>query len=130
MRHQEPELDGAIVRAFLEVEDNSFWVATKGKGLFRLPPKFYEDPSKPLEYEIFNESNSSLDNAVFALCKGKEDLIFIGSDGNGINIFDLKRSRLVSWSEIIGNEKCDYFKSTYAIYQQIHCFEALRSWYN
>ena len=114
---QVPELDGAIVRAFLEVEDNSFWVATKGKGLFRLPPKFYQDPSKPLEYQIFNESNSSLDNAVFALCKGKEDLIFIGSDGNGINIFDLKKSRLVSWPEIIGNEKCDYFKSTYAIYQ-------------
>lgn len=114
---QIPELDGGIVRAFLELDGNSFWVATKGKGLFRLPSKFYLDSGKPLQYENFNESNSSLDNAVFALCKGKEDLIFIGSDGNGINIFDLKKSRLVSWPEIIGNEKCDYFKSTYTIYQ-------------
>lgn len=114
---QIPELDGGIVRAFLELDGNSFWVATKGKGLFRLPSKFYLDSGKPLPYENFNESNSSLDNAVFALCKGKEDLIFIGSDGNGINIFDLKKSRLVSWPEIIGNEKCDYFKSTYTIYQ-------------
>lgn len=114
---QVPELDGGIVRAFLEVDENSFWVATKGKGLFRLPSKFYLDSGKPLQYENFNESNSSLDNAVFALCKGKDDLIFIGSDGNGINVFDLKKSRLVSWTEIIGNEKCDYFKSTYTIYQ-------------
>jgi signal transduction histidine kinase/DNA-binding response OmpR family regulator/ligand-binding sensor domain-containing protein len=114
---QVPELDGGIVRAFLEVDENSFWVATKGKGLFRLPSKFYLESGKPLKYENFNESNSSLDNAVFALCKGKEDLIFIGSDGNGINIFDLKKSRLVSWAEIIGSEKCDYFKSTYTIYQ-------------
>jgi signal transduction histidine kinase/DNA-binding response OmpR family regulator/ligand-binding sensor domain-containing protein len=114
---QVPELDGGIVRAFLEVKGNSFWLATKGRGLFRLPSKFYLDSGKPLQYENFNESNSSLDNAVFALCKGKEDLIFIGSDGNGINIFDLKKSRLVSWTEIIGSEKCDFFKSTYTIYQ-------------
>lgn len=114
---QVPELDGGIVRAFLEVDENSFWVATKGKGLFRFPSNFYLNAEKPLHYENFNESNSSLDNAVFALCKGKEDLIFIGSDGNGINVFDLKKSKLISWAEIIGNEKCDYFKSTYAIYQ-------------
>lgn len=114
---QVPELDGGIVRTFLEVAGNSFWVGTKGKGLFRFPSNFYLNSEKPLNYENFNESNSAIDNSVFALCKGKEDLIFVGSDGNGINVFDLKKSKLISWSEIIGNEKCDYFKSTYAIYQ-------------
>lgn len=114
---QVPELDGGIVRAFLEVDGNSFWVGTKGKGLFRLPSNFYLDSKKPLKYENFNEGNSAIDNSVFALCKGKEDLIFVGSDGNGINVFDLKKSKLVSWADVIGNEKCEYFKSTYAIYQ-------------
>jgi signal transduction histidine kinase/DNA-binding response OmpR family regulator/ligand-binding sensor domain-containing protein len=114
---QVPELDGGIVRAFLEVDGNSFWVGTKGKGLFRFPSNFYLKAEIPLQYENYNESNSSIDNAVFALCKGQEGLIFIGSDGNGINIFDLKKSRLISWKEIIGNEKCDYFKSVYSIYQ-------------
>jgi signal transduction histidine kinase/DNA-binding response OmpR family regulator/ligand-binding sensor domain-containing protein len=112
-----PELDGGIVRAFLEVEANSFWVATKGKGLFRFSSNFYVNSEKTVQYEHFNESNSSIDNSVFALCKGKDDLIFVGSDGNGIHVFDLKKSKLVSWKEILGNEKCDYFKSTYAIYQ-------------
>jgi signal transduction histidine kinase/DNA-binding response OmpR family regulator/ligand-binding sensor domain-containing protein len=114
---QVPEIDGGIVRAFLEVEGNSFWIGTKGKGLFRFPSNFYLDSEKPLKQENFNESNSGIDNSVFALCKGKEDLIFVGSDGNGINVFDLKKSKLVSWADVIGNEKCDYFKSTYAIYQ-------------
>ncbi|MFV8369222.1 hybrid sensor histidine kinase/response regulator transcription factor [Flavobacterium sp. LB2R40] len=116
-RAQIPEVDGGIVRAFLEVDGHSFWVGTKGKGLFRFSADFYMHPEKPLQYTLFNESNSTINNAVFALCKGKEDLIFIGTDGGGITVFDLKKSRLINWSEISGNEKCSYFKSTYTIYQ-------------
>ena len=114
---QIPELEGGIVRTFLEIEDNSFWVGTKGKGLFRFPANFYQNNESPLKYENYNEGNSTINNAVFSLFKGKEDLIFIGSDGNGINVYDLKNSKLMSWSSILGNEECDYFKSTYAIYQ-------------
>jgi signal transduction histidine kinase/DNA-binding response OmpR family regulator/ligand-binding sensor domain-containing protein len=114
---QIPALDGGIVRAFLEVEGNSFWVGTKGKGLFRFAADFYLSPEKPLQYTTFNESNSTINNAVFALCKGQEDLIFIGTDGGGITVFDLKKSKLINWSEILGNVKCGYFKSIYAIYQ-------------
>ncbi|TDD94748.1 hybrid sensor histidine kinase/response regulator [Flavobacterium cellulosilyticum] len=114
---QIPELDGGIVRAFLEIDENSIWVGTKGKGLFRFSSNFYKDIEKPLKYTNYNEGNSAINNAVFSLCKGKEDLIFIGSDGNGINVFDLKKSKMINWSDIIGIEKCEYFKSTYAIYQ-------------
>lgn len=114
---QIPELDGGIVRAFLEVEDNSFWVGTKGKGLFRFPSNFYLNPDKPLQYTTFNESNSAINNAVFALSKGQDNLVFIGTDGDGITVFDLKKSKLITWSAIEGNEKCDFFKSTYTIYQ-------------
>ncbi|MFV5697433.1 two-component regulator propeller domain-containing protein [Flavobacterium sp. ZT3R17] len=114
---QIPELDGGIVRAFLEVEGNSFWVGTKGKGLFRFPSNFYLNPEKLPQYTTFNESNSLINNAVFALSKGQDDLVFIGTDGDGITVFDLKKSKLINWSGIEGNEKCDYFKSTYTIYQ-------------
>lgn len=112
-----PELDGGIVRSFLKVEGNSFWVGTKGKGLFRFPYNFYENPNESLKYETFNESNSLINNAVFALSEGKDNLVFIGTDGVGINVYDLKKSKLINWSEIEGNEKCELFKSTYAIYQ-------------
>ncbi len=119
---QIPELDGGIVRAFLEVEKNSFWVGTKGKGLFRFPSKFYHNPNELIKYETFNENNSSINNAVFALSKGKDDLIFIGTDGEGINVFDLKKSKLINWSEIEGSVKHEYFKSTYSIYQDENGF--------
>jgi signal transduction histidine kinase/DNA-binding response OmpR family regulator/ligand-binding sensor domain-containing protein len=114
---QIPEMDGGIVRAFLEVEGNSFWVGTKGRGLFRFPSNFYLDSAKPLQYESFNESNSTINNAIFSLCKGQDNLILIGTDGTGVTVYDIKKSRLINWKEILGNEKCGYFKSTYAIYQ-------------
>jgi signal transduction histidine kinase/DNA-binding response OmpR family regulator/ligand-binding sensor domain-containing protein len=114
---QIPEMDGGIVRTFLEVEGNSFWVGTKGKGLFRFPSNFYSNPEKSLNPKNFNESNSSINNAVFALSKGQDNLVFIGTDGDGITVFDLKKSKLINWAEIEGNEKCDYFKSTYTISQ-------------
>lgn len=114
---QVPELDGGIIRTFLEVDGNSFWVGTKGKGLFRFPSNFYLNPEKALQYQNFNESNSAINNAVFALYKGKNDLVFIGTDGEGITVFDLKKSKLIDWASIEGNEKCDYFKSIYTISQ-------------
>ena len=114
---QVPELDGAIVRTFLQVDENSFLVGTKGKGLFRFSSKFYLDPEKPLEYKNYNENNSAINNAIFSLCKGQDDLIFIGTDGEGISVFDLKKSKLTNWAAITGNKNYDYFKSTYSIYQ-------------
>ena len=119
---QIPELDGGIVRAFLEIEKHSFWVGTKGNGVFRFPSKFYLNSKQPLKYQNFNESNSLINNAVFSLCNGQDDLIFIGTDGDGISVFDLKKSKLIGWSEIVGNDLCSYFKSTYTIYQDVNGF--------
>jgi len=116
-KSQMPELDGGIVRTFLESGKNSFWLGTKGKGLFRISNDFYHNPAEPLKYENFNESNSAIDNSVFALSEGKENLVFIGTDGDGITIYDKEKSKVVSWKEIEGSEKCDYFKSVYAISQ-------------
>ena len=114
---QIPELDGGIIRTFLEVDDNSFFVGTKGKGLFRFQSNFYLNPQKKVAFENYNENNSVINNAVFALHKGQDNLVFIGTDGDGITVFYLKKSKLINWSAIIGNEKCDYFKSIYTISQ-------------
>lgn len=119
---QIPDLEGGIVRSFLEVENNSFFIGTKGKGLFRFPSNFYLNEGKPLQYENFNENNSIINNAVFALHKGQDNLVFMGTDGDGITVFDVKKSKLINWSTIEGNEKCDYFKSVYAIYQDNNGF--------
>lgn len=119
---QVPELDGGIIRTFLEVDSNSFLVGTKGRGLFRFSSNFYLNPEKALQYQNFNESNSSINNAVFALCIGQDNLVFVGTDGDGVTVFDLKKSKLINWSAIEGNEKFDYFKSTYTISQDKNGF--------
>lgn len=116
-KKQVPEFSEGIVRAFSEIKGNSFWVGTKGKGLFRFPSKFYQNKNDPLQYQNFNEGNSPINNAVFALHKGQDSLIFIGTDGDGVDVYDIKKSRLVGWSEILGSDLCEYFKSTYTIYQ-------------
>ncbi|WP_290839873.1 two-component regulator propeller domain-containing protein [Flavobacterium sp.] len=121
-KSQLPELDGGIVRAFLEAGQNSFWLGTKGRGLFRISDDFYRNPEKPLSYVNFNEGNSVLNNAVFALSKGRENLVFIGTDGEGLTIYDLEKSKMISWRDVAGSKNHEYFKSVYAIYQDKNGF--------
>ncbi len=115
-KNQVPELDGGIVRTFLD-NGSAFWIGTKGKGLFRLPPGFYLHPENSLSYQNFNENNSVLNNSVFALCKGNDNLLLIGTDGAGVTVYDAIQSKLVSWPQIRGSEKGGYFKSVYSISQ-------------
>lgn len=121
-KSQIPELDGGIVRTFLKSGDNSFWIGTKGRGLFYFKDDFYLNPDKSIAYQNFNEGNSVINNAVFALSKGADGLIFIGTDGDGIAVYDTKKAKLVSWHEIEGAQGCDYFKSIYAIHQDADGF--------
>ena len=90
--------------------------------MFRFPPQFYENSNESLPYENYNQNNSGINNSVYALHKGQDDLIFIGTDGEGIDVFDLKRSKLVNWSQILQSNQCEYFKSTYAIFQDKNGF--------
>jgi signal transduction histidine kinase/DNA-binding response OmpR family regulator/ligand-binding sensor domain-containing protein len=113
---QLPPLDGAIVRTFVN-DGNYLWVGTKGNGLLQLNADFYTDPDSSIKYGIYNENNSILNNAVYALKNGKDNLLLIGTDGEGLTIYDRLKSKLVSWKEIIGTDKYDYFKSVYSIYQ-------------
>ncbi|RZJ70609.1 hybrid sensor histidine kinase/response regulator transcription factor [Flavobacterium sp.] len=113
---QIPELDGGIVRSFLD-DGDSFWVGTKGRGLIKIASDFYQNPDKPLVYKTFTEATDAIDNAVFALCKGNDNLIYIGTDGDGMTVYDQKSGKIVGWRDIDGSKSVDYFKSTYAIYQ-------------
>lgn len=111
------EMKGGVVRAFEEVKSNSLFVGTKGRGLFQFFKGFEEGINKETKYKNYNNQNSSINNSVYALHSGKDDLLFIGTDGEGLTFFDLKHSKIINWSEVIASEKCELFKSVYAIYQ-------------
>ncbi|MEO1013377.1 MAG: response regulator, partial [Bacteroidota bacterium] len=112
-----PEFEKGIVRAFQKVGKSSFFVGTKGKGLFKFTSGFDPLPEGPVEYKNYNEGNSRLNNSVYSLCMGREDILVIGSDDHGLAIFDLRKSQIVSWSQILDSHLYGDFSSVYAIYQ-------------
>lgn len=109
-----PALDGGIVRTFCETPDGSLWIGTKGNGLLRLEKDCYL--KRNLSYQTYHAGNSHLNNAVFSLFYGQDQILYIGTD-DALALFDLKREKLVYWDELEGRPVSDVFKSTYAIFQ-------------
>lgn len=103
------------VRAFCEV-DNHLWVGTKGGGIMELQD--FWSGSKTLENRNYFVAPAELENnSVYALLKGKDDLVYIGSDAQGIGVYDLKRKKFFKWQHILNGENYPSFGSVYAIRQ-------------
>lgn len=109
-------LKEGIVRAFSETPDGSLWVGTKGNGLLRLKNNLSLKLKPDFHYKTYNAENTRLDNAVFSLCYGDDNLLYIGTD-DGLAIFDLNRDQFVYWNEIEGVDDSKDFKSIYSIYR-------------
>lgn len=101
------------VRAFAEAEGN-LWVGTKGKGIVIIKD-FLKHLSVRNPKEGLNATNGLDNNSVYALKKGMEPYIYIGTDGPGIGIYDLRAKRIISWSEVSGTAGLPPFGSVYAI---------------
>lgn len=105
------------VRAFCE-EDGNLWVGTKGSGIIRMK-KFWENANGTIEKEYFRAPGELDNNAVYALKKGADDLIYIGTDDKGIGVYDLKKKKFHKWSDIKGSKAMSEFGSVYAILQDV-----------
>lgn len=103
------------VRAFCE-ENGNLWVGTKGSGIIRMQ-NFWSstDAGKKQQYYV---APADLDNnAVYALKKGDDGLIYIGTDGKGMGVYDLKNKKFHKWASVTGHNAWPEFGSVYAIYQ-------------
>lgn len=111
---QVPQLDGGIVRTFLR--DKKFlWIGTKGKGLLQLPWENINDAN--INPKIFDDQNANLNNSVYALEETGENLMIIGTDGEGISVFDRQTNKIFNWRQLSGTANLPYFKSVYTIYK-------------
>jgi signal transduction histidine kinase/ligand-binding sensor domain-containing protein/DNA-binding response OmpR family regulator len=103
------------VRAFCE-ENGNLWFGTKGNGIIKIPG-FWSDPSAVSARENFLAPQQLDNNAVYSLKKGSDDLIYIGTDGKGIGIYDLKNKHFHKWASIRGHDQYTEFGSVYAMLQ-------------
>lgn len=92
------------VRAFAEV-NGALWVGTKGSGIVSI--------SGGTQKSMFGEQLEN--NAVFALLNAADSLVYIGTDGKGIQVYDRVHKKLYRWSELEGSSRFPVFGSVYAI---------------
>lgn len=101
------------VRAFAEV-GGDLWVGTKGKGIVILK-NFWKGTADKIVHEGLSTSDGLMNNAVYALEKGTEPYLYIGTDGKGLDIYDLKAKKIINWSQVAGTSVIPNFGSVYAI---------------
>ncbi|WP_026897597.1 hybrid sensor histidine kinase/response regulator transcription factor [Daejeonella oryzae] len=101
------------VRAFCE-ENGNLWVGTKGSGIIKIP-QFWSETQGAKQHIL---SPAELDNnSVYVLKKGTDNLIYIGTDGKGLGVYDLLNKKFSKWANIKGFNKYAEFGSVYAILQ-------------
>ena len=104
------------VRAFCE-ENGNLWVGTKGSGIIKISD-FWSQSSPPgLNRQYFSAPSELDNNAVYTLKKGNNELIYIGTDGKGICIYDLKNKQFNKWEQVKGHNHWPEFGSVYTILQ-------------
>ncbi|AXY72753.1 hybrid sensor histidine kinase/response regulator [Paraflavitalea soli] len=102
------------VRSFCEV-NGELWVGTKGSGIMALKQFWKENNAAAQEYLT---APAALDNnSVYALTKGIDGLVYIGTDARGIGIYDPGSRKFYKWSDIKGTAAWPEFGSVYAIRQ-------------
>lgn len=87
-----PSFGNSAVRTFFEEPNHTLWVGTKGSGIYTINQKSNE--LKSLINQRFTTANGLLSNSVFTIVKGQGSEYWIGTDGRGINYYDLKTKRI------------------------------------
>jgi signal transduction histidine kinase/ligand-binding sensor domain-containing protein/DNA-binding response OmpR family regulator len=103
------------VRAFCEANGN-LWVGTKGSGIISIP-NFWSDTTVAFSKKYFSAPSDLDNNSVYVLKKGNDELVYIGTDGRGIGVYDLRTKQFNKWSAIKGHDAYPEFGSVYAISQ-------------
>ncbi|WP_316795267.1 two-component regulator propeller domain-containing protein [Pedobacter agri] len=103
------------IRAFTE-ENGNLWVGTKGNGVLVFN-NFWAEKKTTTKPRKIDVSTGLENNSVFAIQKGANQFIYIGTDGRGLSVFDLKSNKLFNWKDIQNTNKLPEFKSVYSTIQ-------------
>jgi len=87
-----PSFGNSAVRTFFEDPNQMLWVGTKGSGIYTVSQN--PNSTKSANNQHFTTSNGLLSNSVFTIVKGQESEYWIGTDGRGINYYDIKAKKI------------------------------------
>jgi len=101
------------VRAFSDI-NGELWIGTKGNGIITIK----NWGSKNVSFSAiksFHTNVDLLDNCVYAIENGQDGLAYIGSDAEGITLYDLKRKSFIRWGEIANSKNYPTFGSVHCV---------------
>lgn len=101
------------VRAFCNV-DNELWVGTKGNGIINIQNWGKKDVTFS-NIKSFHTNADLLDNCVYAIVKGKDNLVYIGSDAPGITLYNQQKKEFIKWNAIAESRRYPAFGSVHCI---------------
>jgi len=101
------------VRAFCEINDE-LWIGTKGNGIITLK-NWNKNNVSFSGVKSFHTNIELLDNCVYSIEKGKDGLVYIGSDAPGVTLYNLKTQKFIKWSDIKGTQAYPSFGSVHCI---------------
>ncbi len=83
------------VRALYVDHERSLWVGTKGEGLLRIP-NFYDrkTSTQPMSNRKPRPNSDLLDNSVYTFAASSRNLLWIGTDGDGLNYYSYADRRI------------------------------------
>ena len=101
------------VRAFSEINDE-LWIGTKGNGIITL--KNWDKNNVSFSgIKSFHTNIELLDNCVYSIEKGKDGLVYIGSDAPGVTLYNSYTKRFIKWEDIQGTKAFPPFGSVHCI---------------
>lgn len=108
-----PNFGKSAVRAFYEDNKGLLWVGTKGSGIY----VFKQHLDRQLTTEQrFTTAEGLLNNAVFTIVQGVGNEYWIGTDGKGINYYDVQSKTMFQLSVPESLKYKINLTSVYAIY--------------
>lgn len=101
------------VRAFCEV-NGELWIGTKGNGIITL--KNWDKNNRSFsDIENFHTGVDLLDNCVYAISKSPDGLVYIGSDAQGVTLYDTAKRHFIKWGQIASSARYPAFGSVHCI---------------
>lgn len=87
-----PGFGRSAVRTFFEPTHKNLWVGTKGSGIYCL--SWDKSGQAPVIEKHYTTTNGLLSNSIFTIVQGIAGEGWIGTDGNGVNYFDVQTKKI------------------------------------